>query len=170
MATAGGYTDETSVTVGTPTAQTRTSNVFTTNGYATGLQECNVLTGQITPGYFNGYVDRTDAVGTSFTWTLLSKSSNAAVTILPNPDYQHTEIRIKPQGASAQYKLTVSNTCGSYVTYHTFNANKQCPNIQRPSDITSTDFAISPIHRDYVRISSNSQRQVKQFTRPHLWN
>ena len=146
------------IRVGAPTAQTRTSNVFTTNGYATGLQECNVLTGQITPGYFNGYVDRTDAVGTSFTWTLLSKSSNAAVTILPNPDYQHTEIRIKPQGASAQYKLTVSNTCGSYVTYHTFNANKQCPNIQRPSDITSTDFAISPNPtRDYVRISSNSQ-------------
>ena len=146
------------IKVGAPTAQTRSSNVFTTNGYATGLQECNVLTGQITPGYFNGYVDRTDAVGTSFTWTLQSESSNAAVTLLPNPDYQHVEIRIKPQGASADYKLTVSNACGSFFTAHSFRANTQCPIIQRPSTVTSTDFTISPNPtRDYVRISSSNQ-------------
>lgn len=109
-----------------PSAQTKTSGNFTSSGYAAALGDCNILTHEFSTSFFDGYIERTDAVGTTFTWTLIWKTSNASVHLYPNPDDQHLYITLKPQGAYATYRLTVSNSCGSYSTYHTFAANVDC--------------------------------------------
>jgi len=132
--------------VGGPSAQTRTSNTLTTGGNTLALDYCNILTGQLTGGIFNGYITRTDAVATSFTWTLSGKSANAATQIIPNPDNQHVEVRLKPQGAFATYNLTVGNSCGSFSTDYIFVANAECllSIVTPPPTEASRNFSISP--------------------------
>ncbi len=135
------------IKVGGPTAQTNNNNTLTTGGNALALSYCNNLTSPLTGGIFYGNVVINDPVGTSFTWTLTGKSANAATQIIPSPDNQHVEVRVKPQGSYATYQLAIGNSCGSFVSSYTFWANTDCIDISivaPPPAETSRSFSVTP--------------------------
>ena len=92
------------------------------------LEYCNVLLQPGQPNYYIGTVNVSDPVATNYVWVFDSRSpSNAVVNLTPNPNNQQVQVSIKTQGASGTWKLTRSNACGGFTTYHRFNSNYACP-------------------------------------------
>lgn len=90
------------------------------------LQDNNCLKTYAFPGMYSGQVSLSDPVATSFAWTYVSKYPGTATVNISYSDPRYATITVKPQGAYVIYRLTTSNTCGSYSHDYQFVADGTC--------------------------------------------
>ncbi|OQP66748.1 hypothetical protein A4R26_13335 [Niastella populi] len=100
---------------------------ITSDGYTKGIEKCNVITGQFSPGKYHCFVSFNAPTIDRVAWTHVGGSSNTANVLLPSSDGKNAEIRIYPGGGSGVWRVSASNACGSTLGNFGFYANVPCP-------------------------------------------
>lgn len=140
---------------------------YTTTGYSGYLSTINCLKTYTFPGMYSGNIDLTDQVATSFNWTFVSKyPSTATVGIGGSADGAHMTVTVKPLNARVTYRLTRTNSCGSYYSDHTFVANGPCGIIESKTgnfNLSTLAIAPNPVKSVFtVTLKTEDKRSIHQ--------
>ncbi|MFM6954321.1 MAG: T9SS type A sorting domain-containing protein [Sphingobacteriaceae bacterium] len=120
------------IQVGKPNLATL-SGSFTTAGFSTSFSNQNIfcLKTYNFPGFYSGIITVNDPMATAYSWQLLSTwhPNNAPVTTgigLDPGTLSSYNVYVKPNGGQATYRLTSTNSCGSFTRDFTFFADGSC--------------------------------------------
>lgn len=128
------------VKMGGPTAYTYVPN-FSTGGNIGYLQDVNYLLTYQFPGFFSGDIHIVDNICDQYTWTKISQTGTYTATIAGSNDGKDVTATIKPQCGSAIFRMTATNTCGSYSHDYRFIAD----NVICFTNPTAERFTVSPV-------------------------
>ena len=133
------------------------TGIFTTTNFSGYLQSINCLKTYTHPGMYSGTVDLYP--GYPYTWTLLSKNpSTAIVSLSATSTPNQVAVTVKPKDASATYRLTSANACGSYYRDYVFMADcTPAIEIERSEDELSV--APNPVNTTFV-LSLKSEKNT----------
>ena len=137
--------EKTNITVSIAPSENTLTPSYSTYGYSNWLQDVNCLKTYTFPGMWSGDISLSDPVATLFEWTFISKYPSTATAGISYTDPRYATVTVKPDGAWAIYRLTLSNDCGSYSHDYKFVADGICVTEgNRGLNDSPSDISIAP--------------------------
>ena len=137
---------------------------LTTGGNTDWLQDYNCLVDYYFPGNYYGQIDILDPESQphidQVTWTKIWQSQGTSIAAIGgSADGKHVTAHLKPLGSTATFRMTATNTCGSFSYDYTFSATG-VPCMQMESMVTTPQVNIYPNpNNGEFTVGYNSQDQ-----------